>query len=186
MNGNLALATIRRYALVTIFSFVAAIPANEALASDAVENSGDIIRLLIPSIAFGTTIYLHDKQGRRQFYKSFFTNLATTYALKNIVDKERPNGKSQSFPSGHTSVAFQGAAFIHKRYGLKYAIPAYLGASFVGYSRVESDNHYVEDVIAGAAIGIASSYIFTKPYKGLEVTPVAGNGVYGVSISKSW
>jgi hypothetical protein len=31
-----------------------------------------------------------------------------------------------------------GASFIHERYGLKYAIPAYVAASFVGYSRVES------------------------------------------------
>jgi len=157
-----------------------------AIASDSIENTGNILQLLIPSIALGTTIHLDDRQGRRQFYKSFVTNLATTYALKNIVDKKRPNGKSQSFPSGHTSAAFQGAAFIHRRYGLKYAVPAYLGAAFVGYSRVESDNHFVEDVVAGAAIGALSSYVFTKPYNGFTLTPVVVNGVYGLSIAKIW
>ena len=36
----------------------------------------------------------------------------------------------------------------------------------MGYSRVEAREHYPHDVIAGAAIGILSSYLFTKPYKG--------------------
>jgi membrane-associated phospholipid phosphatase len=51
---------------------------------------------------------------------------------------------------------------------------------------VDTDNHYTVDVVAGAAIGIASSFIFTKPYKGFEVTPLAANGIYGVAISKRW
>ena len=39
-------------------------------------------------------------------------------------------------------------------------------ASFVGYSRVESREHYAHDVVAGAAVGILSSCLFTKPYRG--------------------
>jgi hypothetical protein len=132
-------------------------------ASDALERSGEIISVLIPIVAYGATFVLDDSDGRIQFYKSLVTNLALTYGLKSVINKERPNGADKSFPSGHTSAAFMGASFIHRRYGFKYSIPAYIGASFTGYSRVESDNHYVEDVIAGAAIGIASSFIFTKP-----------------------
>jgi membrane-associated phospholipid phosphatase len=162
-------------------------PVQSTWASDGVENAGSVIRTLIPAIAYGTTFYLHDKDGRSQFYKSFFSNLAVTYALKAAVDKTRPDGSdNESFPSGHSSVAFQGAAFIGKRYGLKYGIPAYLGATFVAWSRVESDNHYTVDVVAGAAIGILSSLVFTKPYKGFVVTPMADNGFYGVGISKQW
>jgi len=162
-------------------------PVPSTWAGDGVENAGSIIRTLIPAVAYGTTFYLHDKEGRSQFYKGFFTNLAATYALKAVVDKTRPDGSdNESFPSGHTSVAFQGAAFIGKRYGMKYGIPAYLGATFVAWSRVESDNHYTVDVVAGAAIGILSSLVFTKPYKGFVVTPLADNGFYGVGISKQW
>ncbi len=151
------------------------------------EDDGSIMRTLIPAVAYGATFYMHDGDGRIQFYKSFFTNLGATYALKAMIDKERPNGKDDdSFPSGHTSVAFQGAAFIHKRYGLKYAAAAYIGATYVGWRRVETDNHYTVDVIAGAAIGMASSFIFTKPYKGFVVTPLAESGVYGVAISRQW
>jgi membrane-associated phospholipid phosphatase len=163
------------------------VPIHHARASDRVENTGDILRTLIPAVAYGATLYLHDSDGRSQFYKSFFTNLATTYALKKTVTKTRPNGEDdESFPSGHSSVAFQGAAFIHKRYGLKYAVTAYMGASYVAWSRVESDNHFTVDVVAGAAIGIASSFIFSRPYKGFVVTPVADNGFYGIGISKQW
>jgi membrane-associated phospholipid phosphatase len=150
-------------------------------------DDGSFMRTLIPAVAYGATFYMHDKDGRIQFYKSFFTNLGATYALKALISEERPNGAGDdSFPSGHTSVAFQGAAFIHRRYGLKWAVPAYLGAVYVGWRRVDTDNHYTKDVVAGAAIGIASSFIFTKPYHGFEVTPLAANGVYGLAISKHW
>jgi membrane-associated phospholipid phosphatase len=175
------------YVLAMLLVCAVFAPVQATLASDGVENAGSVIRTLIPAVAYGTTFYLHDKDGRSQFYKSFFSNLAVTYALKAAVDKTRPDGSdNESFPSGHSSVAFQGAAFIGKRYGLKYGIPAYLGATFVAWSRVQSDNHYTVDVVAGAAIGIVSSLVFTKPYKGFVVTPLADNGFYGIGISKQW
>lgn len=157
-----------------------------ATASDDIEKSGDVMQVLIPAIAYGTTFYLDDSEGRTQFYKSFFTNLGVTYGLKYTIDNKLPDGGGKSFPSGHTSAAFQGAAFIHKMYGWEYSIPYYLGAAFVGYSRVESDNHYIEDVLAGAVIGMISSFYFTQPYKGFVVTPVANKDYYGIAIRKSW
>lgn len=151
------------------------------------KDNGSALRTLIPMVAYGSTFYMDDGEGRRQFYQSFFTNIATTYALKKVISKTRPNGQdNDSFPSGHTSVAFQGAAFLHERYGLKYAVAAYLGASYVGWRRVATDNHFSIDVVAGAAIGIASSFIFTRPYKGFVVAPLADNGFYGVTVSKQW
>ena len=51
---------------------------------------------------------------------------------------------------------------MRERYGWGYGVPAYALASFVGYSRVESRQHYAPDVIAGAAIGILSSCLFTR------------------------
>ncbi len=183
MSINTPFALLR----ITLLLGVLLAPFHHAEASDRVENTGDILRTLIPAVAYGATFYLHDFDGRSQFYKSFFTSLATTYGLKKTISKTRPNGEDdESFPSGHSSVAFQGAAFIHKRYGLKFAVTAYLGASYVAWSRVESDNHFTVDVVAGAAIGIASSFIFTKPYKGFAVTPVVVNGFYGIGISKQW
>ena len=159
---------------------------NNSFADDEIEKYGTAITVLIPVIAYGTTFYVDDAEGRSQFYKPFAVNLVLTYGLKNIIDKKRPNDLDQSFPSGHTSVAFQGAAFIHRRYGVNYAVPAYIGASFVGYSRVESRNHYIEDVIAGAAAGIISSFYFVQPHKGFMVTPSADNGTYGIKLGMYW
>jgi membrane-associated phospholipid phosphatase len=150
------------------------------------KKTGDILQLAIPSIAYGTTLYLDDKQGQNQFYKSFTTNLGLTYGLKYSIVKKRPNGGKHSFPSGHTSSAFQGASFIHQRYGLKYAIPAYIGATYVGFSRVKSKAHYTIDVIAGAVIGSMSSLYFTTKYKGFEIKPIVMNSGYGIGISTSW
>jgi len=151
------------------------------------EKVGDILLILIPATAYGTTFLLDDKNGRTQFYKSFFTNLGVTYGLKLSINKERPDGSdNESFPSLHTSATFQGATFIQKRYGWKYAIPAYIGAIFVAYSRVHADKHYVEDVLAGAAIGFVSSYYFTTPFKEVSVTPIIDNRTYGLTISKKW
>jgi len=151
------------------------------------EKTGDILVAVIPATVFGTTFYLNDTEGRNQFYKSFFSNLGVTYGLKKLTHKERPDGSdNDSFPSLHTSTAFQGAAFMQKRYNWKYALPMYIGAIFVGYSRIKADKHYTEDVIAGAAIGFVTSYCFTTQFKGIRVTPTADNGKYSLLISKKW
>ena len=107
-----------------------------AKAADFIDTSGDVLQIAIPAAAYAKTFYLDDSEGRREFYKSFFTSLGVTYGLKYSIDKKRPNGKEHSFPSGHTSAAFQGATFIHKRYGLEYGIPA-LYRRFV--CRLQSD-----------------------------------------------
>lgn len=149
-----------------------------------IEKTGDILAITIPAVAYGSTHYMDDNLGRKQFYQSFTINLASTYVLKSVIDKKRPNGKdNKSFPSGHTSLAFQGASFIHQRYGLEYSIPAYIGAGFVAYSRVEADQHDVTDVLAGAALGIASSMYLTKRYDDqLQVATTLAPDYYGLSI----
>ena len=153
------------------------------------EKEGDVLQVLIPLTAYGATFYMQDIDGRNQFYKSFLTNLAITYSLKYTINEPRPehNG-NHSFPSGHTSAAFQGAAFIHLRYGWQYGLPAYAAAAFVGWSRVEgeSDKHDTTDVLAGAAIGIFSGYYFTTPYKGVSITPYAEKNGLGVTLSMDW
>jgi membrane-associated phospholipid phosphatase len=61
-----------------------------------------------------------------------------------------------------------------------------MAATYVGWTRVESDNHYLVDVVAGAALGIVSSYIFTRPYHGYVAAPLVDSGFYGISISRQW
>jgi membrane-associated phospholipid phosphatase len=174
--------------IVLLILFCLAIhPLSEASAAeDTVVKGGDILQLVIPATALGAAFFLDDREGQKQCVLAFLTNLGLTYGLKYTVNKKRPDSSDHSFPSGHTSAAFQGATFIHLRYGLSYAAFAYLAAVFVAYSRVVSDNHYPEDVVAGAAIGILSSLVFTKPYKGWQVTPTAQKGYYGFCLSRRW
>ena len=140
-----------------------ALAATPAYAKSDIETAGDIIAVTIPAIAYGSTYYMDDP-------RSFATNAVATYGLKKAIDKDRPDhSDDDSFPSGHTSIAFQGASFIHKRYGLEYSIPAYVGATFVGYSRIEADKHHTSDVLAGAALGVASSMFLTKSYHNDEL-----------------
>ena len=164
------------------------LPNTSSASEDQIEQAGDWLQIALPSLAYASTFYKDDDQGRMQFYKSFGTNLAVTHSLKALVKKRRPKGRSvDSFPSGHTSAAFQGAAFIHKRYDKPYwTIPAYLAASFVGYSRIDADKHDTTDVLVGAALGIASSWYFTETWQGFQVTPVAfGNGL-AISFRSEW
>ncbi len=131
-------------------------------------------------------VFDRDATGRLQLLESGALTGAVTFTLKETVDKKRPNGHNHSFPSGHTSDAAFGAAFVTRRYGWMYGVPAFMLTGFVGWSRVESQEHFPEDVIAGAAIGIVSSLIFTRTYHGVEVAPVAENGTYGLALRTSW
>ncbi|MEO5714911.1 MAG: phosphatase PAP2 family protein [Luteolibacter sp.] len=138
-------------------------------AATTVQTVGDVLQIVLPTTAGGMTLYNKDGEGAMQLGKSLLLTMGVTYALKYTVNEQRPDGGSQSFPSGHTSVSFSSAEFIRKRYGWEYGVPAYALATFVGYSRVESKQHYAGDVVAGAFIGVVSSYFFTKPYKGWDV-----------------
>jgi len=156
-------------------------------AKSATESIGDVLQIAIPAGAYGTSLYLGDKDGQMQFYKSFGTTLGATYLLKYTVREKRPDSNNKdSFPSGHTSSAFAGASFIHKRYGLKYAILPYLAAVYTGYSRVHANRHHPIDVYAGAAIGILSSWYFVTSYKNLQVTPIVSSDFKGLNLNYKW
>lgn len=139
---------------------------------------GDILQIAVPASAYIATFIADDNEGRNQFYTSLAANLLITHGLKYSINRTRPDGGGASFPSGHTSAAFHGAAFIHRRYGLKYATPAYLAGILVAASRVDADRHYISDVVAGAVLGIAVSFYFTTP--NMEFAPKIEAGEYSV------
>lgn len=133
----------------------------------ALEDTGDVLQIALPLSAAAMTLIKKDYKGTKKLIFSYGTTLAVTHSLKTIVNKQRPEGRNayNSFPSGHTSSAFSGASFIQRRYGWKYGAPAYVLATLVAVSRTESPDGYHDgwDVLAGAAIGISSTYLFTKP-----------------------
>ena len=150
---------------------------NEATAGDALLISLPLVALgmtfvmeptTVPSLRYGTasgfdadTLIHLNGHPRHDLFLAMGRTLAVTYALKYSVHEERPNGEdSHSFPSGHAAVTFAGAEFIRKEYGWSWGIPAYVAATFVGFSRVNAREHYTWDVLSGATIGVLSNHDF--------------------------
>ena len=86
-----------------------------------------------------------------------------------------------SFPSGHTSASFATATVIHRRWGWRAGLPAYLLASYVGVTRLHS-NHYLSDVTFGAALGIATGLAVSRPSRRAAISPIVAPGRAGVAI----
>ena len=169
--------------LVTLSGLLAC---NDGQANDGFELAGDVLVFALPIAATGLTIGHKDGQGAWEFGESAALSMGVAYALKLTVDKKRPNGGDQSFTSGHATLSFASAEFVRKRYRWEYGLPAYVLATFVAYSRVEAKQHYAIDVISGAAIGMASSYLFTQPYKGWDIQPEVGSSCFGIRFCHSW
>lgn len=175
-----------------LFAQIEVDSASEIRTEKTIQDIGDVLQIALPAGAGISTILLKDKDGFWQFAKSYSATLLTTYTLKYLINKPRPDGATDghAFPSGHTSSAFSGASFIQRRFGWEYGVPAYTLAAFVAYSRVEGlhDRHDVWDVLAGAVVGIGSTYIFTTPYlrEHYELSFSAQNGNYVLGITYSF
>ncbi len=172
--------------LAALFLCLAASP---VAAADPVETSGDILRVALPLAAWGLTFEQGDRSGRIQFYKAFGSTVASTMLLKTVIDKERPDddGNDDAFPSGHTATAFSGASFIQRRYGWRVGAPAYLVAGYVGWTRIYADKHDGWDVLAGAALGSALTYLLVTPDQhSLNVTASIGGEEWYVGVATRW
>jgi len=121
-------------------------------------------------------------------------------SLKGLSNRLRPNGaNAHSFPSGHTSLAFMTAEFLHQEYkdrSVWYSIGGYAIATGTGILRLYNNAHWVSDVVAGAGFGILSTkvtylvypYIKRKLFKGksvdMLVSPNYQNGNLGFNLIK--
>ncbi len=156
----------RSFLLMIFFAFLFVGTGKSFGQNKALKTAGDVLAITLPATALTGSLIAKDYKGTWQFTKGALLNQAVTTGLKYAINKKRPyNNGYRAFPSGHTSTTFQSAAFIQKRYGWKYGIPAYVLAGFTGYTRLEAHKHDGWDILAGAAVGIGSAYLFTTPYQ---------------------
>jgi membrane-associated phospholipid phosphatase len=107
---------------------------------------------------------------------------AVTAGLKYVVNRKRPIPptvrKNASFPSGHATASFAAATVTAYAYP-RLAIPAYLAAGTISYSRLYLRRHYPTDIVAGALIGITVSRFVIRHRDPLTME---GHGLIGAFI----
>ncbi|PBQ31551.1 phosphoesterase PA-phosphatase [Sphingobacteriaceae bacterium] len=124
---------------------------------------------------FANGYFTKDKVMMRNGVKSAITigfAALVSSGLKISINRPRPDIKypgefvqrthagRYSFPSGHTTSAFAMATSLTLSYQKWYvAVPAYLYAGMVGYSRMRLGVHFPSDVLGGMVVGIGSGLL---------------------------
>lgn len=94
--------------------------------------------------------------------------------VKKLTNIMRPDSSNRlSFPSGHTAQAFISAEFLRREYedvSPWYGVAGYAVAVGTGFLRMYNNKHWLNDVIAGAGVGILSTRISYWLYPKLKTT----------------
>lgn len=91
---------------------------------------------------------------------AYIAMTAVTNVAKYSFKEKRPDSNARnSFPSGHTATVFTGAELVRKEFGWGIGGAAYAVATGVAFLRLYNGRHWLNDVIAGAGIGILSAQI---------------------------
>lgn len=149
-----------------------------------ITEAGDVVQLLLPMSAYLATWLKGDKEGAMQLSKAGLAAGLSTHIFKTAAERRRPDATdTRSFPSGHTTAAYVGAEFIRVRYGNKWGIPAHVAAGFVGYSRIQANKHFADDVLAGAGNALLWNWLFTTPSAAsFDVQPMSLSDGFGIQV----
>lgn len=132
------------------------------------------LSLAVPAGAIAYAFIKKDEDSRKNallITSSLASAAVFSMAMKYSFNRSRPYEKypeidhvtvenSPSFPSAHTSFSFSLATSVSLVYPQWYvAVPAYVWAGSVAYSRMHLGVHYPSDVLAGAIVGAGSTYL---------------------------
>lgn len=124
---------------------------NEAWAksktADNLFELGDVMGRKVFHLAGTGILYGYGSLSHKNGIKSFASDLfqahaisgVLVYSIQRITKRQRPDGTSFGFPSGHTSTSFTTASVIYRHYGTVAGISAGLFASYVGLSRLQEN-----------------------------------------------
>jgi membrane-associated phospholipid phosphatase len=129
-----------------------------------------------------------------ELVESIAFTYAVTGALKFAVNRRRPTGENHSFPSGHAALNFAAAGTLAYRYPWYIGAPALAVASAISFSRVDLNQHFASDVVAGAGLGLffatsvylnhLASHPRADPPKTGSFTPLILDDTYGMIWTK--
>lgn len=141
---------------------------------EAYTNSITYVTVGIPLVVGVVGVAKKDELIKRQFVGmagGLALNGFITVAMKSGIARPRPfvthgdliykktHAGSLSFPSGHSSSAFQWAtSCVLSKPKWYVAVPAYMYACGIAYSRMHLGVHYPTDILSGAAVGTASAF----------------------------
>ncbi len=134
----------------------------------------DVLAVGLPLTAAGYSYAVEDREGLKQLSYSVGSSLLAVQALKAAIPVTRPDGSGDdSFPSGHTALAFAAARYMDVRYEGAYSPWLYGAAAATGMARVEGRKHRWGDVLMGAAIGWSAGHWFSRPREGQATRPMS-------------
>lgn len=154
--------------------------------NSSISELGGIPLILSVAAAGVTGVALHDQKLKNTVLmasQAYLTSAAFSTVLKYATGRERPENLNSegrflgplhalqsgdgSFPSRHTSVAFATATVFATSYKESKWIPvvSYGVASLIGISRINTSEHWLTDVFAGAALGYVSGKQVMKRYR---------------------
>ena len=177
---------------------------------DTLGTVGAYTALLIPAISVLYEIDFPDRfiTYSVMYAEAFLLTFGSKDLIKALVSRYRPfsylgtvpagelDDVSNSFPSGHTAFGFLGATFLSSTFCTEYPdspwkLPVILGsytlAGSVAVSRVLSGNHFITDVLAGAALGSLWGWIVPRIHvhnreSDIDIAPVPTSGGIAFSI----
>jgi hypothetical protein len=123
---------------------------------------GDWMGQLVPNLLYSAGMAISGHNGDPDGYRRSIGMLkATAYStgvttvLKYTVREPRPidHHWKNSFPSGHTTSAFAFSGYVMAEHEYALGIPALIVSTFVAYSRINDNMHWLQDITAGATIG---------------------------------
>jgi undecaprenyl-diphosphatase len=97
-----------------------------------------------------------------------------SYGMRDWIDRRRPPlvypepkplvhvPDSGAFPSGHSATAFA-CATVLAWYDRRLAVPAFVLAAAIAWSRVYVGVHWPLDVLGGAVLGLGIGYLLVFP-----------------------